>query len=106
MNVIENDNLTRYELTLEQDKDQNLFEIKSMIKGNKTVQNGDSKLDIENYLIQDDLLLYRKQILRQGIKQTVLTICIPEHLEELMIKKSARVSIKWTYGCRKNTSKI
>ena len=58
-----------------------------MIKSDKTVQNINSKLDIDNYLIQDDLLLYQKNILRQGIKQAVLTICIPEHLEEAIIKK-------------------
>ena len=87
VNVIENDDWSRHELSVEQDKDQHLYLIKSIIKGEKAVQKIVSKLDIENYLIQDDLLLYRKNILRQGIKQAVLTICIPEHLEEAIIKK-------------------
>ena len=92
-NVIENDDWSRHELTIEQDKDQHLYLIKSVIKGDETVQNIDSKLDIENYLIQDDLLLCQKNILRQRIKQAVLKICIPEHLQEAIIKKCISLHI-------------
>ena len=58
-NIIENDEWSRHELAKEQRKDQHVKIIKSKIKGDKTAQNIDSKLDIENYLINDDLVLYR-----------------------------------------------
>ena len=86
-NVTDTNDWTRYELTVEQDKDQHLNLIKAVLKGEKPCQEIDSKLDVENYLLQDNLLLYRKNMLKQGKEQIVLTICIPEHLEESMIKK-------------------
>ena len=49
-------------------------------------------LGIEKYFIQDVLLLYRKNIMKQGIRQEVLTYSIPEHHEESIIKK-VRVSV-------------
>ena len=84
-NIIENDDWSRYELTEEQVKDEHIKLTKSKIKSDETAQNIDSKLDIEKYLIQDDLLLYRKNIMRLGIRQEVLIICILEHLKEAII---------------------